>query len=286
MKKVISLLMICFCISTLFACNSPEDIKPISQKDMIKYVDKAIGEDISFVSVESNDRDHSKTFIFNLDKRNITFTAESVITAPFVDGTQFGNFKEEIYINYERDIAESEYCILERERIARELKIDDEDMEYGLAIVRVNNYNDIDKLAKFIMRLDELYEFNEKKPELIRHVDAGALSFSKNSIEAPKFSTNRKNRLKYDDVYKEIVTSYIKQLKRFGDFDSTIPEDVWNNVSLWLKVGVVWKVYDKHYDDLSEIINESGELLGCLLEEEPIKLIDDKELKNEVCKFE
>jgi hypothetical protein len=232
MKKVISILIICFCISTLAACNSPEDIKPISQKDMIKYVEKAIGEDISFISVESNERVHSKTFIFNLDKRNITFTAESVITAPFVDGTQFGNFKEEIYINYERDIAESEYYILERQRIAREFNIDDEDMEYGLAIVRVNNYNDIDKLAQFIIRLDELYEFNEKKPDLTRHIDAGALSFSINSIEAPKFSTNRKNRLKYDDVYKEIVTSYIKQLKRFGDFDSTIPEDVWNNVSL------------------------------------------------------
>ena len=131
-----------------------------------------------------------------------------------------------------RDIAESEYYILKRQGIARELNIDDEDMEYGLAIVRVNNYNDIDKLAQFVIRLDELYGFNEKKPDLIRHIDAGALSFSINSIEAPKFSTNRKNRLKYDDVYNEIVTSYIKQLKKFGDFDTTIPEDVWNNVSL------------------------------------------------------
>lgn len=33
-----------------------------------------------------------------------------------------------------RDIAESEYYILERQAIARELNIDDEDMEYGLAI--------------------------------------------------------------------------------------------------------------------------------------------------------
>ena len=63
-------------------------------------------------------------------------------------------------------------------------------MEYGLAIVKVENYNDIDKLAKFIVRLDELYEFNEKKPELITHI-AGALSFSKNSIESPKFSTKK-----------------------------------------------------------------------------------------------
>lgn len=231
MKKIHLIFLLYFIILVLTACNSHEDVKHISQKDMINYVKKAIGEDVSFVSVDGNEDDDVMTYVFNLDVRNVTFKATSVINAMFVDGSQFGNYKEEIYIYYEEGIAESEYYIAERLRIGNDLNINDDDMDYGLAAIYVDNYNDIEKVAQFAVKLDKLYAFNEKKPKLIKHIDVGAISFSDpgNSIAGPRFSTDINKRLNYKGVYKELVRSYIEQLKMFDQIDNKIPENVWNN---------------------------------------------------------
>lgn len=227
MKKVQIIILLFLSILLLNSCNSREDVKHLSQKNMIKYVKDAIGEDISLVSVDGNENDSVITYLFKLDNRNVTFEATSLITAPSIDGTQFGNYEEHISIQYEEGIAESEYYKTERLRIGKELNIKDEDMEFGLAIIQVDNYKDINKVTQFAIELDKLYAFNEKNPKLIRHIDIGAISFSKNSIAGPKFSTNKNHRLEYKDVYNEIESSYIEQLKRFGDYDNTIPKNKW-----------------------------------------------------------
>jgi hypothetical protein len=196
---------------------------------MINYVKNAIGEDLSLLSVDGKEEDSVMTFVFTLDDRNITFTATSLINAPFIDGSRFGNYKEEIFIKYEEGIVESEYYKTERLRIGNDLNIKDEDMKFGLAIINVDNYKDIDKLTRYAVELDKLYAFNEKNPEQIMHINLGAISFSDsaNSIDGPKFSINKKDRLKYKDVYKELENSYIMQLKKFGGYDNTIPENLW-----------------------------------------------------------
>ena len=229
MNRTIAGFLLFIGILLLTACNSREDVQHISQKDMVQYVKAAVGEEVSLVRVNGNDEDSVMTYEFKLNGRDATFTATSVISALSLDGAQIGNYSESIYIKYEEGIAESESYIAERARAAKELGIRDEDMKFGLSIIALDNYKDIDKAARFVVRLDELYAFNEKKPERIEHIDAGAISFHDpgNSIDGPRFSTNKNSRLKYKDVYSEIAASYIKQLKKFGDRDPEIPEKIW-----------------------------------------------------------
>jgi len=229
MKKIGIVFLLFISIILFPACNSIEDVKHKSEKDMINYVKGAIGEDISLVSVDSNYDNSLMTYVFKLDDRNATFKATSVISALSIDGEQFGNYKENIYIKYEEGIAESEYYIAERLRIEEELNIKGKYKKIGLAIIYVDNYEDIDKVAQYALKLDELYAFNEKKPECMQHINLGAISFSdtESAIDGPKFSTNKKHRLRYKDVYNEIVKSYIIQLKKFGIYDNTIPDNIW-----------------------------------------------------------
>ncbi|MDP4177614.1 MAG: hypothetical protein Q8900_04650 [Bacillota bacterium] len=230
MKKIKIIIVLLISILLLSACNSRQDVKHISQKDMVKYVKDAIGEKVSLVSVDGSENRDVMTYVFQLDSRNITFKATSIISGLSIDGAQIGDYKEEINIKYEEGIAESEYYINKRSQIAKDLNINDEDMEFGLAIVHVNNYEDINKISQFAIKLDKLYAFNEKKPDNIIHIDLGSISFSDpgNAIEGPQFSKSKNKRLKYNNVYNEIVDSYIKQLKKFNDCDNTIPKNICN----------------------------------------------------------
>lgn len=214
----------------LTSCNSRDDVTHMSQDQMTEYVMEAIEEPISFVSATGNAEDPVVTYVYKLDDRDITFEATSVITALGIDGSRFGNYDEEIYIYYEEGIAKSDYYSKERVRIGNALDIDEEDENFILSIINVENYEDIGKLAQYAVELDTLYGFNEIKPERMVPINLGALSFSDpgNSIEGPRFSVNNKSRLKYDEVYNEIVASYIAQLIQFDQTDETIPEAVWS----------------------------------------------------------
>lgn len=214
----------------LTSCNSREDVTHMSQDQMTEYVMEAIDEPITFVSATGNAEDPVVTFIYKLDERDITFESTSVITAPGVDGSRFGNYDEEIYIYYEEGIAKSDYYSTERLRIGNALNIEEEDQNFVLSIINAKNYEDISKLAQYAVELDKLYGFNELKPDRMVPINIGALSFSDpgNSIEGPRFSTNEKKRLIYDEVYNEMVASYIAQLIQFDQTDETIPEEVWS----------------------------------------------------------
>lgn len=214
----------------LTSCNSREDVTHMSQEQMTEYVKEAIDEPITFVSTTGNAEDPVVTYVYKLDDRDITFEATSVITALGVDGSRFGNYNEEIYIYYEEGIAKSDYYSKERIRIGNALDIDEEDANFVLSMINVENYEDIGKLAQYAVELDTLYGFNEIKPDRMTPINLGALSFSDpgNSIAGTRFSTNKKERLVYEQVYNEIVASYIAQLTQFDQMDETIPEEVWN----------------------------------------------------------
>ncbi len=227
LKKVLFILVVSILLLT--SCNSQEDVAHMNQDKMTKYVTDAIDEPVTFDSVVGNPEDPVMTYVYKLEDRDITFEATSVITALGVDGTRFGNYDEEIYIYYEEGIVKSDYYSTERLRIRNALEIDEEDENFVLSIINANNYEDINKLAQYAVELDMLYDFKEIKPERLVAINLGVLSFSNpgNSIEGPRFSTNEKKQLIYEDVYNEMVASYIAQLIQFDQTDEKIPEDVW-----------------------------------------------------------
>lgn len=220
-------LMIGFCLS---GCNSAEDVHHPTPEQMTRTVQAAIDEPVSFVRVETNEQDKPCTYIFNLDDRGVTFEARSIITAFSMDGTVFGNYYQETRIMYEEGIAESELYSAERARIAAGLDIEEEDLGYGLAVIHLKNYTDIEKLAEYAVAVDQLYAFKEKKPDQIHHIDLGALDFSDpgNSIAGAAFTTSDGMRLKYDRVVEDVTAAYIAQLKQFDQTDATIPTELWD----------------------------------------------------------
>ena len=223
------IITVIFMLSTFTACKSREEI---THSDIVKYTENAIGEDISLINVDGEETDDLITYTFNIDKRNIPFTVTSFITAMFVDGTQMSGYYEEIVINYEEQVAE--YYTSERNILTQKYNLNYEDLDYGLSIIHVQNYNDIDNLSKFITELDKLYAFKETKANCFKHIDSGAISFSNSdtSIDGILFSTKKKNRLKYDDVSKKIEEAYVLQLKKFNCTDDSIPPEIFNKYQI------------------------------------------------------
>ena len=163
-KVSIVIISVIFILSTFTACKSREEI---THSDILKYTENAIGEDISLINVDGEETDDLITYTFNIDKRNITFTVTSFITSMQIDDTQVGGYYEEIVVNYEEQIAEN--YTSERNILAQKYNINYEYLDYGLAIIHVQNYNDIDNLSNFIAELDKLYAFNETKADCVKH---------------------------------------------------------------------------------------------------------------------
>lgn len=222
--------MLGFCLS---GCNTADDVHHPTPEKMTRMVQAAIDEPVSFVRVETNEQDNPRIYIFSLDERGVTFEARSMITAFSMDGTVFGNYYQETRIMYEEGIAESELYSSERARIAEGVDIEEEDLGYGLAIVHLKNYTDIEKLADYAVAIDQLYTFTEKKPDQIHHIDLCALDFSdpSNSIAWPVFTTSDWGRLKHDRVVEDVTAAYIAQLKQFNQTDATIPTDLWEKIN-------------------------------------------------------
>lgn len=228
--KAMPMILTLFVFSLLLtSCNAREDVQHVSPEKMTEYVKAAIREEISFVSVDGSEDTEVMTYLYRLDDRNVTFEVTSVISALGLDGSRFGNYKEEIYVYYEEGIAESEFYISERQRIGAEMNIQEVGVDFSLAQINEHNYKDIDKLARYAIALDNLYGFDERKPDRVLHITLGALSFKGpgNAIEGPEFSTCQKERLKYDDVYDSILNAYLKQLVAFDGIDESIPQDIW-----------------------------------------------------------
>jgi hypothetical protein len=221
------------CMLSLCGCNSADDIHHPSPEKMTRIVQSAVDEPVSLVRVDENKNNNTTSYFYNLDDRGITFRVQSAISAFNMDGTVFGNYYQETTIQYEEDIIESQTDRYERSRIAAELGIVEEDLGYGLAIIHLKNYADIEKLADFAVALDQLYAFKEKKPDQIHHLDLGAVVFSDpdTSIAGPIFSTNSRDRLTQKQVVQQMAAAYIAQLKHFNLVDASIPAEVWNKAN-------------------------------------------------------
>lgn len=235
MKKFIKVILMLIVVITITACNSREDVEHLSQKDLIKYVEKNITEEIQFIESNTQDVDNY-IYTFKLVDRNINFQIRDYIhnSGLNIDATQF-------YDNYERSIIFNDYVLsilnnLEQRRLSIKNKYNFEEIYYdniGSHIITIKDYTDLSNLSKYIVELDNLYQFNIKDIEEIElwNVDlADVISFSKtqSAIEGISYSTSEKTRLKCDKVYKQLEEQYVKQLKQFNLTDETIPNDIWN----------------------------------------------------------
>lgn len=235
MKKFLKVFLALIVMITITGCNSREDVEHLSQKDLIKYVEKNITEEIQFIESNTQDVDNY-IYTFKLVDRNINFQIRDYIhnDGLNIDATQF-------YDDYERSIIFNDYVIsilnnLEPKRLTILDKYDFEEIYYdniGSHVITIKDYTDLSNLSKYIVELDSLYQFNIKDIEKIElwNVDlADVISFSKTecSIGGISYSTNKKSRLSYDKVYKQLEEQYINQLKQFNLTDETIPNNVWN----------------------------------------------------------
>lgn len=234
MKKFLKAILILIVMITITGCNSREDVEHLSQKDLIKYVENNITEEIQFIESNTQDVDNY-IYTFKLIDRNINFKVEDSIRnhGLNIDATQF-------YDDYKRTIIFNDYIKsildnLEQKRLNILSKYNFEEKYYnhGAHVITVTDYTDLSNLSKYIVELDNLYKFNIKDVEKIGLGNddlADVISFSKteSAIEGISYSTSEKTRLKYDKVYKELEEQYIKQLKQFNLTDETIPNNVWN----------------------------------------------------------
>lgn len=235
MRKILKVFLILVVMMSITGCNSREDVQHLSQKNLIKYVEKNIGEKIKFVGINTQDPD-DYIYNFKLINRNINFEIRDYIhnTGVNIDATQF-------YDNYERSIIFDDYIIsiinnLEQTRvnILKKYNFREEFFDnIGAHIITVKDYNDLSNLSKYIVEIDNLYKFNINNVEEIGLsiadlIDVISFFETECSIEGISYSTSTKTRLKYDSVYKQLEEKYIKHLKKFNLTDDTIPQKVWD----------------------------------------------------------
>lgn len=235
MKKIIKVILMLIVMITITGCNSREDVEHLSQEELIKYVKNNITEKVEFIESNTENTDNY-IYTFKLVDRNINFKIKDYIynNGLNIDATQF-------YDKYERSIIFNDYVLsivnnLEEKRLSIKNKYNIEEIYYskiGSHIITIKDYTDLSNLSKYIVELDNLYQFNIKdikKTELKDSILVDTIRFSKNysSIESIPYSTSKKARLKYDKVYKQLEERYIQQLKQFNITDNTIPNDIWN----------------------------------------------------------
>ena len=230
-KRIMLLLLIIACTLILTGCNNREDVKHTSKEKMISYINSVLYEPVEFVNIIGQESDTTVTYYFMLTKRNIEFSVKSSITAPSIDGSRFGNYKESLLIDYESAIMFDKRYISARQDIAKKMGIIEtlNGSSYKYFNETIHDYNDLPNLAKFYIELDKLYSFNESKPQEVSHDNTGSIkSKILGSIESINFSYNRATRLQYDNVYNDIEKRYVGHLKWFNLYDPTVPENVWN----------------------------------------------------------
>ena len=105
MKKFLKVILILIVMITITGCNSREDVEHLSQKELIKYVEKNITEEIQFIEINTQDVENY-IYTFKLVDRDINFKVEDLIInhGMNVDGSQF-------YDDYKRLIVLKDYII-------------------------------------------------------------------------------------------------------------------------------------------------------------------------------
>ena len=96
-------------------------------------------------------------------------------------------------------------------------------------VTYIDNYNDLSNLARFYVEVDKLYDFREKNPSEVSHVNSGLIVTSQyDEISGIYYSNTKSDKLYYKSVYKNLEEEYVVHLKTIKVRDTTIPDKVWN----------------------------------------------------------
>ena len=247
MKTVKIVFFVCAFLFLLAGCNSIEDVKHLTEKQMQKYVQNRIGEEVELISVNGDIGGNDPvTYQFNIVDRDIEFEALAYKFVSGIDLMRLGNYKLEIYIGYEESVKahyQTESAKLaEKYNLAYELQKSDSGETTGIAKTFIGSYDDIDDLADFFIELDRLYAFELKskyfKSELkvgnIMGLGVGVIHFFSSSYEfsGPDFSHSHKARLERDELKEALTKKYVLSLKADDKRDPTIPQEVWDKYNL------------------------------------------------------
>lgn len=101
MKRVYSILLICFCLICLSGCTrNPEDVKLDSVKALQKYAKENFG-DVKYIeTLDDENGMHQRKCIFEDEKRGFRFYVRSVPNSLSIDGSVFGYSGTSIYNDY------------------------------------------------------------------------------------------------------------------------------------------------------------------------------------------
>ncbi len=221
MKKIIIIFFLLICLT---GCNKRNDIDHLSAENMTKYVHKIIDEDVEFIS--QNIAGDTATYTYKLTDRDIEFHMSSSISAIFIDGSQFSNYKEKISTDYEYAIAYSDYYKEERNKLAIEYNINESlinDISRSYYKININNYNDLENLVNYYIAVDNLYNFKEKKPSKIANIIPNKIYTSTGiNFSMQCYTHTKKDELKFKKTYSTITSIYKDHLKEEGKTDPAL----------------------------------------------------------------
>lgn len=217
MKKIKLLLIILIVLITITGCKSREDVAHYTQEELINYVKHNILEETELIQVNTDNPDIYE-YTFNLVNRDIEFKVEDII---YNDGLNI-DFSQ-FYDDYKQYILLDDYVIqikkhLEQERlnILRKYNFQEKySEEIGWHKITATDESDLPELSKYIVELDNLYQFNINKSKLRSDNLNDSISFtnSKAFIESVSYFSSNTSRLNYKDVYNNLKNSYNKSLE-------------------------------------------------------------------------
>jgi len=232
-------MVLCVLLFLLAGCNSIEDVKHLTEKQMLKYVQDRIGEEVELISVNGDIGGNDPvTYQFVIVDRDIEFEVSAHKFVSGIDLMRLGNYKLLIYLRYIEDVkahyqAESAK-LAEKYQVGYELHIAENGKVTSFAETTVGSYNDIDSLTDFFIELDKLYAFELKPKDKASNIGFSGIYFSSSEdlFYGPDFSRSHKARLERDELKEALTKKYVLSLKADDKRDPAIPQKVWDKYNL------------------------------------------------------
>lgn len=232
MKKCLVLLL---CGMLMMTGCSREMLSHTSKKAMERKVKNDITESFELYEIiDEEDTKDTITYVYYLEDKDIYFKAVSMINEVFVDGSSFG-FSHSDNIYYEEAIVSDEKNLNLREEKVEEYGIYDKAYIYendANFTTAVENYEQLDELAEFLIDMDTIYDFQEDKDisninrveNELGYMEDGEWKYWFGQI---LYAANDDEDLFYDQIYAYLEKEYVLMVKRNGVNDPTIPDDVY-----------------------------------------------------------
>jgi len=238
-KTVKIVFFLCTFLFLLAGCNSIEDVKHLTEKQMQKYVQDRIGEEVELISIigDIGGNDPVK-YQFVIVDRDIEFEVSAHKYVYALDSIRLGNYELLIYLRYVEGVkahyqAESAK-LAEKYQVGYELRISVYGTVTSNATTTVGSYNDIDSLTDFFIELDKLYAFELKPKDKASNIGLSGIYFSSSEdlFYGPDFSRSHKARLEREELKEALTRKYVLSLKADDKRDPTIPQEVWDKYNL------------------------------------------------------